>query len=104
MLTNNLNPTLLNLEIDLLLNLKKIEDAYEVSKFVSSMNPDKPEVWISLSEVYLKRKNYESCLKALNNIYYLRDTHIFSIKTNKSPSEILFKEYFKYFFPQIIES
>ncbi len=90
MLSNNLNYNLLNIEVDLLIILKKIDDACEIAKFVTSMHPDKPEVWISLSEVYLKRKNYENCLKALNNIYYLRDGLI--MKQNKNTSEILFKE------------
>lgn len=92
MLNNNLSPILLNLEVDLLLTMKKIDDAYEIAKFVSSLNPEKPETWITLSEVYLKKKNYESCIKALNNIYYLRDAHLGQIKPNKTPSEILFKE------------
>ena len=92
MLINDVNPTLLNLEVGLLVNLKKIEDAYEIAKFLSSMNPDNPKVWISLSEVYLKRKNYDNCLRALNNIYYLRDSQGYFIKPNKNQVEILFKE------------
>ena len=92
MLSNNLSPILLNLEVDILLNLKKLDDAYEIAKFVSSLNPDKPENWILLSEVYLKKKNYKSCFKALNNIYYLRDINLNTNKTSKIPSEIVFKE------------
>jgi cytochrome c-type biogenesis protein CcmH/NrfG len=56
------------------------------------MNPDNPKVWISLSEVYLERKNYDNCLRALNNIYYLPDSKEHLMKPSKNPAEILFKE------------
>ena len=57
-----------------------------------SFNPDDPDSWLTLSEVYLRKNQFENCLKALNNIYILKD---FSLEefNKRVGDEISFKEY-----------
>lgn len=89
----NSSPSLLNLEVELLTYLKKYEDALEIGKFISSLNPESPENWLSLSEVYLKKKQYENCLRALNNVYFLREIpNNAEMQKNKTVEGVTFKE------------
>ena len=67
MLINQQNITLLSLEIDILIKLKKFEDALQIAKFVTSINPGCSENWLSLADLYLKLKKYDNCLRALNS-------------------------------------
>jgi tetratricopeptide (TPR) repeat protein len=91
-LVYNSNSTLLNLEVELLSDLRMFEDAMEIAKFITSLNPECPENWLSLSIVYLKKKHYESCLRALNNIYFLKDFTNIEIYKSKSSESISYKE------------
>jgi hypothetical protein len=90
--TTKINSNLLCLQADLLCCHNKLEDALEIAKFVSSLNPEVPDNWLCLSNVYLKKKLYENCLRALNNIYFLKDINaneVFNLKNNEG---ISFKE------------
>jgi tetratricopeptide (TPR) repeat protein len=89
--TNKINSNLLCLQADLLCCHNKFDDAMEIAKFVSSLNPEVAENWICLANVYLKKKLYENCLRALNNIYFLKDTNTHET-TLKIPEGMIFKE------------
>ena len=88
------NPTssILSLEVNILSILKKYDEALEIGKMNCSFNPDDPDSWLTLSEVYLRKNQFENCLKALNNIYILKD---FSLEefNKRVGDEISFKEY-----------
>ena len=73
MLSNQNNINVLSLEIEILIQLKKYEDALQIGKYVTSLNPSNSENWINLAELYLKLKKYNNCLHALNNVYFLRE-------------------------------
>lgn len=87
------NPTsnILALEVNILSILKKHDEALEIGKINCSLNPENPENWLTLSEVYLRKSQYENCMKGLNNIYILKD---FSLDDfNKLKGDIIiFKE------------
>jgi tetratricopeptide (TPR) repeat protein len=91
-LVHNSTLSLLHIEVDLLTKLKKLEDAIEIGKFVSSLNPEVADNWISLANVYLSRKQFESCLKALNNIYCLSEYNASEINQIRQLEGIHFKE------------
>jgi hypothetical protein len=82
----------LHIEVELLTLLKKYEDALEIGKFISSLTPEMAENWLSLSCVYLKKKQYEYSLKALNNIYFLKDLSVDENFKVKSIEGISFKD------------
>lgn len=92
MLTNSTNPVLLSLEIDLLTYLKKYEDSLEVAKFVTSVTPENPDSWLSLAELYLELKKYDSCLRALNNVYFLKEFSGIEMNKFKSSEGIVINE------------
>lgn len=73
LLFNPNTSSLLNVEVDILTSLNKLDEALEISKFISSINPEVAENWISLATVYLKKKQYENCLRCLNNVYALKE-------------------------------
>ena len=73
LLLNTSSPMLICHEIELLTILNKFAPALELAKYVTSINPECAETWLSLANLYLNQKKYENCLKALNNIYYLND-------------------------------
>jgi hypothetical protein len=93
-LTNNtkINSNLLCLQADLLCCHNKFEDAMEIAKFVSSLGPETPENWLCLSNIYLKKKLYENCLRALNNIYFLKEINNNELLNLKNSEGIGFKE------------
>lgn len=84
LLYNPNTSSLLNLEVDLLVNLEKYDDALEISKFISSLNPDIADNWLSLSLVYLKKKLFDKCLRALNNIYFLKEFDLKELEVNRN--------------------
>lgn len=88
----NSSSNLLYLEVDLLTLLKKYEDAMEIGKFISSLSPESPENWLCLSNVYLKKKQYENCLRALNNIYFLKEYSLNDIVNMKNAEGAGFKD------------
>lgn len=87
------NPTsnILSLEVNILYTLKKYDEALEIGKINCSLNPENPENWLTLSEVYLRKKQYENCLKALNNIHILKEFSLTEFNKLKG-EEIVFKE------------
>lgn len=68
---NNNLYSLFNVEVDLLLSTNKLDDALQIAKFNTSINPDISHNWITLSKVYLKLNKYDTCLRALNNVNFL---------------------------------
>ena len=72
LLTCNTNHSLICEEIEFLIVLNKYEDALKLGKYLTVLNPGFNEAWISLAQVYLKLKKYDKCLKALNNLNYLK--------------------------------
>ena len=92
MLINQQNITLLSLEIDILIKLKKYEDALNIAKFVTSLNPGCSENWLSLADLYLKLKKYDNCLRALNNVYFLREFSTSDLNKIKSSEGIMINE------------
>lgn len=89
LLYNPNNFSLLNMEIDLLIKLNKLEDALEIGKYISSLNPESAENWISLGKVYLKMKVYDKVFRSLNNIYFLKN-QVAEVETTKNI--LFFKE------------
>ena len=92
MLINSSNPILLSLEVDILTHLKKYEDSLKIAKFVTSINPENAENWLSLADLYLKQKKYENCLRALNNIYFLKEFSLFDLNKMKSSEGVIINE------------
>jgi tetratricopeptide (TPR) repeat protein len=90
-LVSNPTSSILSLEVNILCNLKKFDEALEIGKINCSLNPENCENWLSLSEVYLRKKQYENCLKALNNIYVLKEFSLTEFNKVKG-NEISFKE------------
>ena len=72
LLTSNTNPLLICFEIEFLTILEKYEHAMKLGKYLTTLNPGFNEAWIKLAELYLKLKKYNKCLKALNNLNYLK--------------------------------
>ena len=72
LLTSNTNPLLICFEIEFLTILEKYEHAIKMGKYLTTLNPGFNEAWIKLAELYLKLKKYNKCLKALNNLNYLK--------------------------------
>ena len=72
LLTSNTNPLLLCFEIEFLTILEKYEHAMKLGKYLTVLNPGFNEAWIKMAELYLKLKKYNKCLKALNNLNYLK--------------------------------
>ena len=72
LLTSNTNPLLICFEIEFMTILEKYEHAIKVGKYLTTLNPGFNEAWIKLAELYLKLKQYNKCLKALNNLNYLK--------------------------------
>ena len=66
LLTCNTNYSLICEEIEFLTILNKYEDALKLGKYLTNTNPGFNDAWIKLAEVYIKLKQYEKCLKALN--------------------------------------
>lgn len=73
LLCSTSSPVLICYEIDLLTILKKFPDSLQLAKFVTSINPECPNTWLALADLYLHQKKYEQCLKALNNLYFLKE-------------------------------
>ena len=73
LLTCNTNYSLICEEIEFLTILNKYEDALKLGKYLTNTNPGFNDAWIKLAEVYIKLKQYEKCLKALNNLNYLKN-------------------------------
>lgn len=73
LLCSTSSPILICYEIDLLTILKKYTDSIQLAKFVTSINPECPNTWLVLADLYLHQKKYEQCLKALNNLYFLKE-------------------------------
>lgn len=92
LLVNSSNPVLLSLEIDILTYLKQYEDSLKIAKFVTSVNPEHAENWLALAELYLRLKKYENCLRALNNIYFLKEFSLFDLNKIKSTEGIVINE------------
>jgi tetratricopeptide (TPR) repeat protein len=90
-LVSNPTSSILSLEVDILSYLKKFDDALEIGKINCSLNPDVADNWLSMADVYLKKKQYDSCLKALNNIYILKEFSLNEFNKFKN-EEIGFKE------------
>ena len=80
---------LLSYEVNLLVNLNKLDDAHDIAKFITSIHPEKANNWLCLANVYLKRKYYDKCFRALNNVYFLKD---FSVKIAEEPNNLILKE------------
>ena len=72
LLTSNTNPLLICYEIEFLTILEKYEHSMKLGKYLTALNPGLNEAWIKLAELYLKLKQYNKCLKALNNLNYLK--------------------------------
>ena len=72
LLSSNTNPLLICFEIEFLTILGKYEHAMKLGKYLTTLNPGFNEAWIKLAELYLKLKQYSKCLKALNNLNYLK--------------------------------
>ena len=73
--TNKQYYKILWLEIDILTKLKQYDDALKIGKYVVSIAPRNIEAWLSLSELYLKMKQYENFLKALNNFFIMEQSN-----------------------------
>ena len=80
LLTCNTNHSLICEEIKFLIILNKYEEALKLGKYLTTINPGFNEAWIKLAEVYLKLKHYDKCMKALNNLNYLKN--FFNIEIN----------------------
>ena len=63
------------LEIEVLTKLKQYDDALKIGKYVTSIVPRNIDAWLSLAELYLKMKQYENFLKALNNIFVMEHSN-----------------------------
>ena len=72
LLSSNTNHLLICSEIEFLTILEKYEHAMKLAKYLTTLNPGFNEAWIKLAELYLKLKKYNKCLKALNNLNYLK--------------------------------
>lgn len=72
LLSSNTNHLLICSEIEFLTILEKYEHAMKLGKYLTTLNPGFNEAWIKLAELYLKLKKYNKCLKALNNLNYLK--------------------------------
>jgi hypothetical protein len=72
LLSSNTNHLLICSEIEFLTILEKYEHAMKLGKYLTTLNPGFNEAWIKLAELYLKLKKYSKCLKALNNLNYLK--------------------------------
>ena len=76
---NNINNkqcnALLLMEIDILTKIKQYEDALKIGKYITSITPRNIEAWLSLAELYLKMKQYENFLKAMNNIFIMENSN-----------------------------
>ena len=66
---------ILSLEIEILTKLKHFDDALKIAKYVTSVTPRNIEAWLYLSELYLKMKQNENFLKALNNIFVMENSN-----------------------------
>ena len=66
---------LLWLEIEILTKLKQYDDALKIAKYVTSIVPRNIEAWLALAELYLKMKQNENFLKALNNIFIMEHSN-----------------------------
>ena len=66
---------ILSLEIEILTKLKHFDDALKIAKYVTSVTPRNIEAWLYLSELYLKMKQNENFLKALNNIFIMENSN-----------------------------
>ena len=73
LLTCNTNHFLICEEIKFLIILNKYEEALKLGKYLTTINPGFNEAWIKLAEVYLKLKCHDKCMKALNNLNYLKN-------------------------------
>ena len=73
LLTCNTNHFLICEEIKFLIVLNKYEEALKLGKYLTTINPGFNEAWIKLAEVYLKLKFHDKCMKALNNLNYLKN-------------------------------
>ncbi len=73
LLTCNTNHSLICEEIKFLIILNKYEEALKLGKYLTTINPGFNEAWIKLAEVYLKLKFHDKCMKALNNLNYLKN-------------------------------
>lgn len=83
---------LLSLEVNLLVSLGKLDDGLQIAKYISSLHPEKAENWICVGLVYLKKKEFEKCLRALNNIYFLKDYNVKEITSSNNNNELQFIE------------
>lgn len=72
LLCSNTNPLLICSQIEFLTILEKYEHAMKLGKYLTTMNPGFNDAWIKLAELYLKLKQYNKCIKALNNVNYLK--------------------------------
>ena len=86
---------LLWLEIDILTKLKQYDDALKIGKYVTSFSPRNIDAWLSLAELYLKMKQYENFLKALNNIFIMEQSNS-NYYTNNENQEKDDKNFFKF--------
>lgn len=68
-LYNKQSSKFLWIEIDLLNKMKQYDDALKIAKYVTSINPENNEAWLSLCELYLNMKQYDNFLKSLNNCF-----------------------------------
>ena len=73
--TNKPLNKILWLEIDILTKLKQYDDAIKIAKYVTSVSPRNIEAWLYLAELYLKMKQNENFLKALNNIFIMENSN-----------------------------
>ena len=72
LLTSNTNPLLICFELEFLTILEKYEHAMKLGKYLTTLNPGLNDAWIKMAELYLKLKQYNKSLKALNNLNYLK--------------------------------
>ncbi len=77
------------MQIDLLIKLENYQDAIDIAKFITGINPECADYWISLANIYLRKKDYTNCLMVLNNIYLLQDY------TNKETNNNIYKDSYK---------
>ena len=77
------------MQIDLLVKLENYQDAIEIAKFITGINPECADYWISLANIYLRKKDYTNCLMVLNNIYLLQDY------ANKETNNNIYKDSFE---------
>lgn len=56
------------MQIETLILYEKIDDAYEIAKFASVLYPECRRIWNNLGLIYFKKKEYEKCIRSLNNI------------------------------------